>query len=986
MIYVFGDYTLDTERYELRQAGELCKLEPQVFNVLAYLLEHRARVVTKEELLARLWPNQFVSEVTVNHGVMAARRAIGDSGQAQRCIKTLHGRGYRFIADVTVMGQPLVDLPTPTSASFMPTAGIVFSLRPPGVCVAREAEFAVLRQSLTMALHGQRQVVFLSGEAGIGKTTLVDAFVTDIAPATAWWVGRGQCIDQYGAGEAYLPLLEALGQWCRAAEGAQLVALLHQQAPHWLLQMPAFLSPTAYDDLQRRCSGTTRDRMLRELAEALETLTAQHPLILILEDLHWSDYATLDWLASVARRRVPARLLVLGTYRPVEARLRAHPVRTVAQELQRQGHAHELHLPSLSEAGVMAYVTQRFGADRLPAALARVLHQRTNGHPFFLVTIVEEWVRKGYLVALPDGWAFHGALETVGVGVPDSARQLIERQLEDVSEAEHEVLTAASVAGAEFSAAAVAAALGQTAEHVEARCETMAQRGQFLHPQGTAAWPDGTMAARYRFRHALYHEVLYERVPPSQRIRWHCQIGLRLEEGYGPQTHDMAAELAMHFVRGREMPRAVLYLRHAAENALHRYANREAMYHLTTGLEVLKTLPNTLPYLQHELAMLIALGPALLAIKGYGAPEVAHTYTRAHALCQQVGDTQQRCRVLWGLWAFSLVRAEHQTARDLAEQLFTQTQHQADAALQAAGHVARGLSHAFLGAFPSAREHLARAVTLSTPPPPQATIALFGMDLGVFGRAWLSHVLWHLGYPDQALAVSQEALAQDRGHPFSQVIAQDYAAMLAQFRREAHRAGRHAQAARQLGTEQEFAYYLAWGTILQGWARAAQHQGPEGIDQMRQGLAALRATGGAARLPYYLALLAEACGHAGQAAEGLTLVADALAHTAAQEEYWCEAELHRLKGTLLEQQAAGMGSSLLRDAETCLRQALTVARRQQAKALELRAALSLSRLWQQQDKRTEAYELLAAVYGWFTEGFDTADLQEAKALLEELAG
>src|SRR5215468_2233085 len=305
MIYVFGDYTLDTERYELRHAGELCKLEPQAFNVLAYLLEHRARVVTKEELLARLWPNQFVSEVTVNHGVMAARRAIGDSGQAQRCIKTLHGRGYRFIAEVTMVGQPLVDVPTSTPASsFMPTTGTGLSLRSPGVCVAREAEFAVLRQSLTMALHGQRQVVFLAGEAGIGKTTLVDAFVTDMAPATAWWVGRGQCIDQYGAGEAYLPLLEALGQWCRAAEGAQLVALLHQQAPHWLLQMPACLSPTEYDDLQRRCSGTTRDRMLRELAEALETLTAQRPLILILEDPHSTRFSGKEYhCSSKASRR-----------------------------------------------------------------------------------------------------------------------------------------------------------------------------------------------------------------------------------------------------------------------------------------------------------------------------------------------------------------------------------------------------------------------------------------------------------------------------------------------------------------------------------------------------------------------------------------------------------------------------------------------------------------------------------------------------------
>ena len=332
---------------------------------------------------------------------------------------------------------------------------------------------------------------------------------------------------------------------------------------------------------------------------------------------------------------------------------------------------------------------------------------------------------------------------------------MIERQLEDVSEAEQEVLTAASVAGAEFSAAAVAAALGQTAEHVEARCETMARRGQFLHPEGTAAWPDGTIAARYRFRHALYHEVLYERVPTSQRLRWHRQIGLRLEEGYGPQTHDMAAELAMHFVRGRDMPRAVLYLRQAAENALHRYANPEAMHHLTTGLELLKTLPHTVASLQHELAMLIALGPALLAIKGYGAPEVAHTYTRAHALCQQV-ETHSNAAGSCGAcglfpWCGRSTRRHGTWGHNCSPRPNTRQTRPC----RPPGMWHAGSRTSFWARFPPP-EHLAQAVTLSTPQQ-QATIALFGMDLGVFGRSWLSHVLWHLGYPDQALTVSQEA-------------------------------------------------------------------------------------------------------------------------------------------------------------------------------------------------------------------------------------
>ena len=972
--WCFGPFRLDPATTCLWQEDQLVPLPPKPLAVLAYLVTHAGQVVTKDALLEAVWPETAVSEGVLKTCMGQIRRVLGETARTPRYITTVHRRGYRFLAPVT---QVAPATPLDSSPSL--------PLSPPPLLVAREAELAQLQQCWAHALQGRRQVVCITGEAGIGKTTLVDAFVAQVGTAEAVWLGRGQCIEQYGAGEAYLPLLEALGQLGRGPDGARLVEFLRQQAPSWLLQMPALLAPPAYEDLQRRSTGTTRERMLRELAEAVETLTRERPLMFVLEDLHWSDYATLDWLALVARRRTAARLLVLGTYRPTDAIARAHPVRILAQELQRHGQCLELLLPYLPEAGVAAYLAQRFDAARFPAGLARMLHQRTNGNPFFLVTMVEELVRQSRLVPRAAGWTLQGELDAVAVGVPESVRQLIDAQLVQVSPQEQEILAAASVAGTEFAAVAVAAGVAQAPEDVEAYCDALARRGQFIQPQGSAEWPDGTVATRYRFIHDLYHEVLYEQVPASRRVRWHRQIGTRLEVGYGSRAREMATELGMHFERGRDYPRAVVYLQHAAENALRRYANLEAISHLTKALALLATLPKTHERGQRELDLLTALGPALVAIKGYGALEVEHTYTQARELCQQLGDLLRLSQVLWGLLTCYLVRAEHQTARELGEQLLTLAQCRQDTALLCVGHFALGAALYCLGAFTPAREHLEQSMALDDPQQDRAHPFLFGMDLGVFCRSWASHALWHLGYPDQALTVSHTALARacELSHPFSLALALNYAAILHQFRREAHATHERAAAAMVLCREHGFAYYLAWGPILQGWALADQGQGKEGIAQVHGGLAAFRATGGEVRLPYYLTLLAEACGKAGQAAAGLTSVAEALVQAEAKREGWWEADLHRLKGELLLQVE---GKQEVLAAEESLRQALTVACRQQAKSLELRAAVSLSRLWQQQGKRAEAYDLLAPIYSWFTEGFDTADLQDAKALLLELEG
>ncbi len=538
----------------------------------------------------------------------------------------------------------------------------------------REAELAQLHKWLEKALGGERQIVFVTGEPGIGKTTLVEAFLAQLAANGNLWIGRGQCIEHYGAGEAYLPVLEALGRLCREPGGERLIELLHQQAPTWLVQMSALLSAAELEALQRKTQGTTRERMLRELVEAVEAVTAERGLVLWFEDLQWSDVSTLDWLAYVARRREAARLLVIGTYRPVDVIVSEHPLKAVKQELQLHEHCEELPLGFLTEAAVGEYLAKRFAGGELPAKLARVIHQRTDGNPLFIVNLVDSLIAQGVLVQVDGQWELQAGLEEVGVGVPESLQQMIARQIERLGVQDRRILEGASVAGAEFSAAAAAAGLNTEAEEVEEQCGALMRRGQFLRASGMSEWPDGTVAARYSFLHALYQEVLYERVAAGRRARLHQRIGEREEQAYGNRAREIAAELAMHFKQGRDYRKAVQYLEQAGKNAVRRCAHQEAISLLTKGLELLKTLPDTPERTQHELTLQVRLGESLRATSGHGAPEVERVYVRARALCQQVGESPQLFPVQLGLWVFYNVRAEYHTARDLAEQMLTLAQ------------------------------------------------------------------------------------------------------------------------------------------------------------------------------------------------------------------------------------------------------------------------------------------------------------------------
>jgi predicted ATPase len=560
---------------------------------------------------------------------------------------------------------------------------------------------------------------------------------------------------------------------------------------------------------------------------------------------------------------------------------------------------------------------------------------------------------------------------------------LLLRRVEALPLEARRVLEAASVAGEECAVAAVAAGAQRSMEAVEGQCEAMAAQHHVLDDIGVAVWPDGTRGGRYRFQHALYQQVLYESLGTARRMQLHQRIGARLEAGYGARAGEVAAQLAVHFERAGESQRAAHYWQQAAENATRRKAYHEAVATLRKGLALLAMLPESRERTQSELALQLNLGELVMAVKGRASLEASEVYTRAHALGQQVGEPRQRFRALWGLIAVYNGLGRLHTAAELDRQLLDLAQRQHDVVLVHESHVRVGGNALYRGDFVAARAHLEQSLEISAVPQSSSTLLAGRLHPRITSYAWILRPLWMLGYTDQARQRCQEGLtlAQQLGHPPSLALVEYFAATLSQALRDVAATYARAEALMAFATAQGLMHRVEQGRILWGWALAMQGDAAAGVRQIHHGLAAHRNIESPLGRPHRLSLLAEAYGQAGQPEAGLTVLAEALTLVGATEERWWESELYRLQGELLRQ----LPCPDVGQAEACFQQALDVARRQHAKALELRAALSLARLWQEQGKDGAARQLLAASYSWFTEGFDTADLKEARGFLEELA-
>jgi predicted ATPase len=508
----------------------------------------------------------------------------------------------------------------------------------------------------------------------------------------------------------------------------------------------------------------------------------------------------------------------------------------------------------------------------------------------------------------------------------------------------------------------------------------MARQHQFIQDFGVQELPNGETATRYGFIHALYQNALYERLSASRRVQLHRRIAERGEEIYGERVSEIAAELAMHFERGANYDQAVKYLQQAAENEILRFAYREAVQLARRGLELLERLPETAKRARQELSMQLTLGVPLIATEGYAAPDVGNVYTRARTLCLQLGETQEIAQVLWGLRTFYTVRAELGTALQIAEEFLRLSERLPYPGLVMRGHWAKEITFLHLGEFALALEHYEKAILRYDPERHRHDSFQYAQNPAVAMRCFASWALWFLGKPDQALARINEAvtLAISSSERNSMASAYFFGAIVHQLRREEPLAQGCAEAAIAISSEHGLVLYQAVATTAHGWALFNQGQHDEGIKRMRQGLAAHEATGARVVYPHFLALLAEALGKTEQEEEGLRLLDEAFTLAERGEKYYL-AELFRIKGDLIRAQGD------FRAAEACFHQSIKIAKQQRAKSWELRAATSIARLYQSQDKYEEARCLLAPIYQSFTEGFETPDLREARWLLQELS-
>jgi class 3 adenylate cyclase/predicted ATPase len=836
--------------------------------------------------------------------------------------------------------------------------------------VGRESEVALMLERWAQVEDGRGQAVLLSGEAGIGKSRLVRV-LTEHAAESDWWLTPCQCSPYYQH-TAFYPMIDLLQRVVLRFDREESAAHKLRKLEGYLVQngqaladavplFAALLSIPAGADYP--CPDMSPEQQKQQTMRALLTvllrIAAEQPLMFVMEDLHWADPTTLEYLSLLVEQLPTARIMALFTYRPD-----FNPPWSACSNVT------QVTLSRLPPDQVAELTGRVAHGKRLPEQVLAQVVNKTDGVPLFVEELTKMLLESGMLEEREDRYELTGPLPPFAI--PNTLHDSLMARLDRLAGVKGLAQLCASL-GREFTYALLQAVSPWDEGTLRQGLDQLVA-AEFVYQQGLP--PQAT----YRFKHALIQDAAYQSLLKSTRQQYNLRIAQVLESRF-PETIAAHPELvAHHYTEAGLSAQALPYWQAAGQQALQRSANREAAGHVRRGLEVVSRLPDTHERAQQELHLQIMLGVALGATQGQHA--TGQVYARACDLAREVGTTPELFPALWGFWYAQIARGEMPRARALAEEFLQLAQQQQDPLVLAAGHRMLANTAWWQGQLADAEAHCKQGLAIYNPEQHRASMVSYGQDSGV-ACGWIEALtLWVLGYPDQARQGMEDTLARARelAHPFSVAQALNFSAHLHQLRREPQAAQMRAEEGLALCTEQGFDVYGMWCLLPRGWAVAHQNKLEDGVACIHKALAARRTLGPTAALPWFLALLGEACGSVGQFGDGLRAMEEALWWVQHNEEHLYEAEVYRLKGELL----LGQSDSNAAQAEDCFHQALTVAARQRAKSWQLRAAISLSRLWRQQGKKRNARELLAPVYDWFIEGFDTADLQDAKTLLDAI--
>lgn len=947
MLMYFPPFHADLVDERLWNGAKAVRLTPKAWGVLRVLLEANGRLVTKDQLAETVWPGTHVADDSLTKVVRELRRALADDQRAPRFIATAHGRGYRFIAPVRTRG---VDAAPQRSAAV-----------PPSALIGRDRELSVLTSWLHGVLPGQRQVGFVSGEVGIGKSSLVSRFLAAAAQdeSSPLHIAAGQCVEQYGEADPFLPVIAALRRLCRSARAA---AILRQAAPPWLAASCGLAPIRANPD----AGVVTRDGVLRTLAEVVEAIASEAPLILVLEDLHWSDPSTLDLVNLLARRGDPARLLVLCTLRPADALAAGHRSALLLRELRRTERCREIVLDGLARIDIDAYLTSRLAGDEPPPRAGDYLLRHTGGNPFFLSALIEDMLARGSLRRDGERWVLNADERPA---IPIGSLAALAPRLERLSGTERAMLEVASVAGDLFSAETIAVAMaggseiGASLEAAEAVCGRLVRHQDILRR--------GEGAAPYAFRHALYRQALYDGIAPARRRRMHGKIGESQAATRPPGSAEGAAELAQHFACAGDHLQAARYHREAAKAARVRFAEREVAAHLSAALVHLRRSAHTPERDGHELMLVQQHAAAMLAAEGFGDSDVADCYRRAQALARRLEIPLAHFAASAGLLFFHLMRAELNAAATLAGELTAAAPSLPLPECAEAAQAATGAVLFSRGDLVGAKRHL-DGLRGRFP----RRDANFPLDAAVWYLGMLSMVHAGLGELEAARAIAKELLAcAAGGNPFDVATGHVLVASLEAQLHNAPLVLEHAQTAAGIAAEYDSPILVSSAGQLRGWAMAALGDTAGGIAALSEGESAWRASGERLGLPFFAVLRAEACLCADDHVGAEAAIGAGLAHAHATGEHRQDSDLHRLRAECLRR------TGRLDEADAALDAALDVAADQGARLAELRAAIERARIDRSTSSRAAAATRLATVAGSFDNGASLPELSVAAALL-----
>ncbi len=913
--FAFGPFVLDTAAARLTRGGADVELRPKAFALLAALAARAGELVTKDELLDAVWGTRFVTEGVIKTTVGELREALGDDPKAPRWIETVPRRGYRFAAAAPAAGGAGL-APSPPRED-----------HPSAALVGRQAPLATLRRWWGEACGGQRRVVAVAGEPGVGKSALLAAFVATLDDAR---VAAGPCVEAWGGSEPYGPVLDALDRLC-ASEPA-LVEALRETAPTWLVQLPWRLAEADRAALRAQLAGASQDRMLRELAVLLERLTQERPLLLVLEDVHWADPATVQLLGALARRQAPAALMIVASFRPTEVAIAEHPFGDLRRELKLHRQLHELLLEGWSAEEVAALLRQRHGPACAEPGFVQQLHAFTEGLPLFVLGVLDDLVDEGLLSA-PGEPARLAVSATQRLAVPQTLSSVIERQLERLPAPVRALLEAAALAAPEFDHPILADAMALPADTVREQLDSLVKRQIWLRGAGAAELPDGRVAMRCSFRHALIRHALAQRVGAAQRIELHRRLADALERNHGVRAGEMAAELALHRERGRQPRLAAQHLAAAARTALQRHASREALALAERGLALLASC-------QGEDAAAIAEARLPLASVRLTATLQLEGMASAAARAQ-VGELLAMAASLpvaddvLPLWQVLLL--VHVTGRlDGTSALiasFAERARGASPAAQAVAANAQGIDALHAGRLVESAAHLER--TLALMPHAGADVVLL-RDPRAEAWAYLCLVGTVLGRDALAQRCGAEIDAMiERGTDLiSTGMGRWFQVYAAYFRGDAAQVRALAGDCAALLEARGVSPFLQPHRLALGWARAALGDGDGGFALARDALQRYLAQGSRQGLAGLFAIVADAARLAGDLAAAGDLVREGQRHGAALGDGFARSELLRVQGAV----AARLGDPAAGDV---LREALALAGAQQAPLLVSRATATL---------------------------------------------